>query len=116
MQLRIEQEAGVQILLPEGELVTGEAETLLKAELERLAELGSSRVLVDFSKVPYLDSSVLGQLVYAHSLLKKTGGGLKLLNPSRRIIELLSVTRLIGIFEVYKERKDALESWHADAG
>lgn len=110
VKLQVQEEAGVQVLVLEGEMVTGEPENQLKRQLE-LARLHGSRVIVDLSAVPYIDSSVLGQLVYGHSQLKKMGGGLRLVGPSKRIRDLLSLTRLITVFEIFEDRPSALRGW-----
>jgi anti-sigma B factor antagonist len=111
VQLKVEEEGGVCFIIAEGQLLAGEGDSRLKQELDQLRGEGKFRVVVDFSKVPYIDSSVLGQLVHGYSTLKKEGGGLKLLKPSKRIIDLLSLTRLITVFEIYQNRQDAVDSW-----
>lgn len=111
MQLRVEHRDGVHFIIPEGEMITGEADIRLKEELDKLLRTGDFRVVVDFTSVPYIDSSVLGQLVHGYSMMKKQGGALKLLNPSQRILDLLSLTRLITIFEIFQSSEEALASW-----
>ena len=111
MELKLERQGDVHLIIAEGEMVTGEADILLKQAFDGILRGGDTRVVVDFSAVPYIDSSVLGQLVHGYSLLKKKGGGLKLLNPSPRILDLLSLTRLITIFEIHKDRGEAINSW-----
>ncbi len=93
-------------------MVTGEGEQRFKDELNRASAAGELRVVVDLSEVPYIDSSVLGQLVHGFTLLKKEGGALKLVNPSRRVMDLLKLTRLITIFDVFKSREEAIASWN----
>jgi len=99
-------------------MVTGEGEQRFKEELNRASAAGELRVIVDFSEVPYIDSSVLGQLVHGFTIMKKAGGALKLVNPSRRIMDLLKLTRLITIFDVFNDRAEAIASWtsHSSKG
>jgi anti-sigma B factor antagonist len=111
VELKVEEDKGVQVLLPEGEMVTGEADQQLRATLEQLCEQGDTRVVVNFSQVPYIDSSVLGQLVYGYSLLRENGGDLKILTPSPRIRDLLEVTRLVSVFEIFEDQEEAVSSW-----
>ncbi len=111
MQVKVEEEAGVCFILPEGQLLAGDGDIGLKRELDRLRSEGKREIAIDFSQVPYIDSSVLGQLVHGYSLLKKEGGALKLLRPSKRIIDLLTLTRLITIFEIYQTRQEVLQSF-----
>ncbi len=115
VELRVDRREGVHFIVAEGELVTGEADTRLKQEFEKLLRNGGNRVVVDFTNVSYIDSSVLGQLVHGYSLMKKQGGALKLVNPSRRVLDLLSLTRLITIFEIFPNSEDAIASWNAQA-
>lgn len=111
----MERVKGVDFLIPEGEMVVGDGDSRLKEELDKLRSSGVAQVVVDFSKVPYIDSSVLGQLVHGYTLLKSEGGGLKLLNPCRRITDLLTITRLITVFEIFKSREEALASYRPTA-
>jgi anti-sigma B factor antagonist len=111
VELKVEEDKGVLVLLPEGEMVTGEADQQLRATLEQLCEQGDTRVVVNFSQVPYIDSSVLGQLVYGYSLLRENGGDLKILTPSPRIRDLLEVTRLVSVFEIFEDQEEAVSSW-----
>lgn len=115
MELRVEQRDGVYFIVAEGELVTGEADAWLKLEFEKLLRNGATRVVFDCTEVSYIDSSVLGQLVHGYSLMKKRGGALKLLNPSRRVLDLLSLTRLITVFEIFKSADEAISSWKAQS-
>jgi len=111
VELRVERDGNVYFIIPQGQMLAGEGDIRLKQELDRLRGEGNRRIAIDFSGVPYIDSSVLGQLVHGYSLLKKEGGGLKLLNPPKRIIDLLSLTRLITVFEIYPSRQGILDSW-----
>jgi anti-sigma B factor antagonist len=113
VELRVEREGDVYFIVPHGQMLAGEGDLRLKQEFDRLRGEGNRRIAIDFSGVPYIDSSVLGQLVHGYSMLKKEGGGLKLLSPPKRIIDLLSLTRLITVFEIYQSREDILESWKA---
>jgi anti-sigma B factor antagonist len=92
-------------------MLVGEGDHRLRETLERMNSREQLRVVVDFSQVPYIDSSVLGQLVYGYSLLRENGGDLKILNPSPRIKDLLDVTRLASVFEIFDDRSAVLESW-----
>ena len=65
---------GIHIIVPDGEMVSGEGDLELRDELTRLIEAGHFRIAVDFSSVPYIDSSVLGQLVHGYAQLKQLGG------------------------------------------
>ena len=92
-------------------MVSGEGDQKLRDELARLIAKGHYKVAVDFSEVPYIDSSVLGQLVHGYAQLKQLGGTLKILGLSKRIRGLLELTRLITVFEVFADREELLKSW-----
>lgn len=111
VKLSVEKEGGISIIVPSGEMLAGEGDIRLKEEFDWLQKAGNTRVILDLSEVPYFDSSVLGQLVHSHAILTKAGGGLKLASPSERISGVLSLTRLISVFDVYHSREDALASW-----
>ena len=111
MELTVEKRDGVHFISPHGEMVTGEGEQRFKDELNRASAGGERRVIIDFTNVPYIDSSVLGQLVHGYTILKKDGGTLKLVNPSRRVMDLLKLTRLNTIFEIFDTREAAVSSW-----
>lgn len=113
VDLKVEEEGNVCFIMPEGKMAAGCGDQPFKEELERLLGAGKKRIVIDFSKVPYIDSSVLGHLVHGYSTLRKEGGSLKLLNPSKRIIDLLTLTRLLPVFEVYQTREQVLSSWPA---
>ncbi len=101
----------MHVVSPHGELIAGEGDSQLKQVFEELLEAGHKRVVVDFEHVPYIDSSVLGQLVYGHSRFLENKGGLRLIGVSKRIRKLLQLTRLILVFEVCENREKALEGW-----
>lgn len=111
VKLTTEEQDGIYFIVPQGELLAGQGDAELKAEMDRLIGEGQRKVVVDFSDVPYIDSSILGQLVHGYSILKKEGGALKLLNPSKRIIDVLNLTRLISVFEVYEDRNQVISSF-----
>lgn len=111
VQLSVEESSGIYFIKPEGEMVSGEGDQQLKEVLAPLLSEGRTRIVIDFSGVPYIDSSVLGQLVHCHSQLRLQGGELKILSPSTRVRNLLELTRLITVFDIFEERKDVEESW-----
>ena len=111
MDVKVEPHDDVYLVTLSGELTTGETNGRFREELEKLRGAGSRKVVLDLSLVSYLDSSALGLLAHGHSALTKGGGGLKLLCPPDRVLDLLSVTRLITIFEIFQDKEEALASW-----
>jgi anti-sigma B factor antagonist len=79
-----------------------------------LATAGHYKIVADISGVDYIDSTGLGILVICFTSLKKQGGALKLVNPNKRNVELLLLTKLHTVFEVFNEVQDAVNSFFPD--
>lgn len=115
MPLEIQESSneGVVILTLKGRLTVGES-TSLRDRVTQLVNEGHNRMVMDLSHVEYIDSTGLGSLVIQYTTLKKQGGALKLVNPNKRNIELLLLTKLHTIFEVFNELPDAVNSFFPD--
>ena len=103
----------ITILDLSGKLTIGEAAQLLKDKTESLVFQGRNRVIVNLAAVPYIDSGGLGQLVSCYTTLAKAGGRLKLLNVGTRNHDLLSITKLVAVFDTFDSEQDALQSYPA---
>jgi len=101
---------GILILDLQGRLVAGEAAGTLR-ERSHKASGENSNVILNMSGVDYIDSSGLGTLVAAHSTLSKVGGGMALMNLSKRSAELLILTKLATVFRIFDEEKAAVDSF-----
>ena len=106
---------GITILDLSGKLTIGDGAQLLKAKSESLVFQGLNRVIVNLAAVPYIDSGGLGQLVACYTTLAKAGGRLKLLNVGTRNHDLLSITKLVAVFDTYDTEREAIESFSATA-
>ena len=104
---------GVVILDFKGRLTVGDANRVREAVTEVMAG-GNHNIIFDLSHVEYIDSTGLGSMVICYTTLKKAGGALKLVNPNKRNIELLLLTKLHTIFEVFQEEQDAVNSFFPD--
>jgi anti-sigma B factor antagonist len=102
---------GIVILDLKGRLVVGEPVATLREKIRGLAEAGSVNVILNLEQVDYIDSTGLGSLVICYTTLQKAGGALKILNLSRRNIELLVLTKLSTVFEVFNDEQDAVNSF-----
>ncbi|MEO8128429.1 MAG: STAS domain-containing protein [Bryobacteraceae bacterium] len=113
MSLEIEQSEreGITILNLNGRLIVGEPVTTLRARITRLSAAGANNVVLNLSKVDYIDSTGLGGMVIGFTMLKKAGGALKLAGMNRRNLELLVLTKLSGIFETYEDEQTAVNSF-----
>lgn len=103
----------VAILTLKGRLTLGES-NLVREKVSQLSAAGRYKVVIDLTSVEYIDSTGLGILVICFTSLKKQGGALKLVNPNKRNVELLLLTKLHTIFEVFNEVQDAVNSFFPD--
>ena len=103
----------VVILTLKGRLTLGES-NLVREKIAALAASGKHNIVVDLGSVEYIDSTGLGILVICFTSLKKLGGALKLVNPNKRNVELLLLTKLHTVFEVFTEVQDAVNSFFPD--
>lgn len=113
MSLEIQQreKEGITILDLKGRLTVGEAATSLREHLSKVASEGKVNVILNLAEVEYIDSTGLGNLVISYTSLKKSGGALKLLNLNRRNIELLVLTKLTTVFELFDDEQEAVNSF-----
>jgi anti-sigma B factor antagonist len=113
MSLDIEQREreGILILDLKGRLTVGDPIGGLRERIRELSESGRSNIILNLEDVDYIDSTGLGGLVISYTLLKKAGGALKILNLSKRNIELLVLTKLSTVFEAFNDEQDAVNSF-----
>ena len=113
MSLAIEENVteGIVILRLNGRLIVGQPVTDLRAKISELAGKGQANVVLDMTKVDYIDSTGLGGMVIGHTTLKKAGGALKLLNLNRRGMELLVLTKLNTVFQNFDDEQSAVNSF-----
>lgn len=115
MSLEIQESSreGILILALKGRLTVGESGSL-REKINASAASGKKRIVLDLSQTEYIDSTGLGSLVICFTTLKKMEGAVKLVNPNKRNIELLLLTKLHTIFEVFNEVQDAVNSFFPD--
>jgi anti-anti-sigma factor len=101
---------GILILALKGRLTAGES-NVIREKVDQAIAAGQLNVVFDLTHVDYVDSTGLGGMVICYTTLKKHGGALKLVNPNKRNIELLALTKLYTIFEVFVEPLDAINSF-----
>jgi anti-sigma B factor antagonist len=104
---------GIVILSLKGRLTVGEA-SQVRERVSAVAAAGNVNVLLNLEHVEYIDSTGLGAMVICFTSLKKAGGALKLVNPNKRNVELLLLTKLHTIFEVFADEQDAVNSFFPD--
>ena len=103
----------VTILDLKGKMTLGEGDELLKDKISSLVSQGKKKILLNLEAVPYIDSAGLGEIVRTYTSISRQGGKLKLLNVSKRIQDLLVITKLITIFDSYDGEAEAVKSFAA---
>jgi anti-sigma B factor antagonist len=101
----------VTIIDLNGELVVDEGEREFRAAIDLLVAAGQLNILVDLSKVTYIDSGGVGALVAKYLHVSKRGGQLKLMHLSRRANRVLRTAKLVSVFEVFRDEAEAVRSF-----
>jgi len=104
---------GVSILDVSGKIVLGEGDVQLKERIKDLLGDGQRRILLNLAEVNYIDSAGLGSLIGSYTTVKRDGGSLKLVNLTKRIQDLLAITKLITVFETFDHEPEALASFNS---
>ncbi len=105
----------VTILDLKGKMTLGEGDELLKDKVNSLIHQGQKKLLLNLEGVPYIDSAGLGEIVRTYTTVSRQGGHLKLMNLTKRINDLLSITKLLTVFETFDAEPEALKSFQAQA-
>jgi anti-sigma B factor antagonist len=101
----------VTILDMSGKITIGEGSVALRTAIRRLLEEGKKKILLNLAGVNYIDSSGIGELVSSYTAINKEGGQLKLLNLTQKLQDLLTITKLLTVFDVYENEAEALSSF-----
>ena len=107
MEIREQQIGDVSVVELSGRLTVDEKEGLLKETVTNAIERGVKHILLNLSGVRYIDSTKLGELIAAHIAVTRRGGKLKLVATPDRIVELLSLAGLDGVFERFATADEA---------
>ena len=102
---------GVTVLDMDGKITIGEGSVALRTAIRRLLEEGKKKILLNLAKVGYIDSSGIGELVSSYTAINKESGELKLLNLTQKLQDLLTITKLLTVFDVYEGEEEALASF-----
>ncbi len=116
MSLDIQQREreGVTILDLKGRITVGPEATAMREKVAELTAAGVKNLVMNLAHVDYIDSTGLGALVMVSTSLRKAGGSVKLLSLNRRNIELLVMTKLATVFEIFTDEMDAVNSFYPD--
>jgi anti-sigma B factor antagonist len=96
-----------------GKITLGEGDTILKDKLRSLVQQGQLKLLLNLADVTYIDSAGLGAIVQSYTTVTKQGGGLKLINATKRIHDLLAITKLLTVFDTFDNEAEGVTSFSA---
>jgi anti-sigma B factor antagonist len=111
MQIEERVVGNVTILDLKGKITLGEGDEALKDKINSLALQERKQILLNLGGVPYIDSAGLGEVVRTYTTISRQGGQLKLVNLTKRITDLLSITKLLTVFETFDTEAEALQSF-----
>ena len=111
MQIAERESGAVTVLDLSGKITLGEDGNLLKDKLQSLLHQGKKNILFNLAQVSYVDSAGLGAIVSAYTTVTREGGSLKLANVTKKLQDLLSITKLLTVFETFDSEDEAMRSY-----
>jgi anti-sigma B factor antagonist len=111
MKLNTRQVDGITVLDLSGRITLGEGSVQLRDAVRDLLAKGSKNILLNLADVNYIDSSGIGELVSAYTTVRNQGGELKLLNLTKKVHDLLQITKLYTVFDVKDDEASAIASY-----
>ena len=111
MKLNTRQVDGITVLDLSGRITLGEGSVQLRDAVRDLLAKGSKNILLNLADVNYIDSSGIGELVSAYTTVRNQGGELKLLNLTKKVHDLLQITKLYTVFDVKDDEATAVKAF-----
>lgn len=111
MKINVRHREGVTILDLKGKITIGVGDVALRQAIHEALDAGSKDILVNLHDVSTIDSSGVGELVSAYTTVTNRGGKLKLVNLPPKVADILQITQLITVFDVYETEDEALEAF-----
>ena len=111
MKISTRQVDGVTIVDCSGRITLGEGSITLRETVSQLLTKGQKKILLNLGEVNYIDSSGIGELVSAFTTVRKQGGELKLLNLTKKVHDLLQITKLYTVFDIKDDEAAAVKSF-----
>ncbi|OFW23229.1 MAG: anti-anti-sigma factor [Acidobacteria bacterium RIFCSPLOWO2_02_FULL_65_29] len=115
MQISERAVGDVVVLDVKGRITLGDGDEVLKDKVNAVVTAGKKKILLNLADVPYVDSAGLGEIVRTYTTVSRQGGSLKLLNLTKRISDLLAITKLLTVFETFDSEPEAVKSFSASA-
>ncbi|HEX6324557.1 MAG TPA: STAS domain-containing protein [Vicinamibacterales bacterium] len=112
MQIEERTVGDVTVLDLKGKMTLGEGDELLKDKINSLMNQGRGKILMNLEGVPYIDSAGLGEIVRTYTTVSRQGGTMKLVNLTKRITDLLAITKLLTVFETFDSESEALKTYN----
>jgi anti-sigma B factor antagonist len=112
LNIKERQAADVTILDLSGKITIGEGSVQLRETVKRLLDEGKKKLLLNLGDVSYVDSSGIGELVSSYTTTNNNGGQLKLLNLTKKIQDLLMITKLLTVFQTFDNEQEAVSSFN----
>ena len=113
MQIAERESGTVTVLDLSGRITMGEDGNQLKDKLQSLLHQGKRNILFNLGQVSYVDSAGLGAIVSAYTTVTREGGSLKLSNVTKKLQDLLSITKLLTVFETFDSEDEAIRSYRS---
>ncbi len=115
MKAAMRQEGDISIVDISGRITLGEGNVMLREMMLELLEKGHKHILLNMTDVVHVDSAGIGELVRSHTSVRKRGGHMKLVNPHKKVRELLQMTMLSAVFDVQEDEATAIKSFGLSA-
>ena len=113
LKLNTREVNGIIIIDLTGQITIGEASAAIRDEIRDQLGQKFNRILLNLADITYIDSAGLGELTAAYTSVRNRGGALKLLSLTKRVRDLMQITKLYTVFDVYDEEKKAIASFAA---
>ena len=111
MKASTRQVSGITIVDMSGRITLGEGSVILREAVKDLLAKGQKKILLNLGDVTYIDSSGIGELVSAFTSVRNQGGELKLLNLTKKVHDLLQITKLYTVFDIKDDEASAVQSY-----
>ena len=112
MQIAERSAGNVKVLDLSGQITFTQGDQLFKDKIHSLVHQGHKNILVNMANVNHVDSAGLGELVGAYTTVTKAGGSMKLVGLTKRLHDLLAITKLLTVFDTYESEQDALKQFN----
>ena len=112
MQIAERSAGNVIVLDLSGQITFTQGDLVFKDKIHSLVHQGHKNILVNMAKVTHVDSAGLGELVGAYTTLARAGGSMKLVNLTQRLTDLLTITKLLTVFDTFNSEQEALKTFN----